>query len=65
MLLPGLKKAFHLDLWFNIFENLGQLVQKSIDEHKKTFDEENIRDFTDLYLAEIQNIKDQNSSMLG
>ncbi|XP_055940829.1 cytochrome P450 2J2-like [Argiope bruennichi] len=44
----------------NVVKNYTSFFQKKIDEHKKTFDPSNIRDFIDRYLVEIDTQKDKN-----
>ena len=36
------------------FQKVKDFLQVTIDEHKKTFDADNIRDFIDSYLLEIE-----------
>ena len=39
-----------------------QMAMKEIvDQHKETFDEENLRDFVDVYIKEIKDMKGENS----
>ena len=46
----------------NFFEDVRQLVGKPIASHKATIDIVNPRDFIDVYLRQIQNQSDPNSS---
>lgn len=48
-----------------VFGNVADFVQGYVDDHKKTMDPDNARDFTDLMLMEIQNTTDKNSSFYG
>ena len=41
------------------------LIKPHLVSHKKTLDPDNIRDFMDLYLTEIQNTTDSKSTMYG
>lgn len=47
------------------FQQLAEFIFPIIEEHKRTLDENNIRDFMDLMLLEIQNTKDTTSSFYG
>lgn len=40
-------------------EDIFKFFQEVIDEHKSTFDPNNIRDLIDTYLAEIQKAKEE------
>jgi hypothetical protein len=41
------------------------LIKSQIDEHKRTFTGDNLRDFMDVFLQEIQDTKDTASSFYG
>lgn len=44
------------------YATVAKMITELIESHKKTHDKENPRDFIDLYLTEILNTKDPNSS---
>ena len=44
---------------------INALIKPHLVSHKKTLDPDNIRDFMDLYLTEIQNTTDPKSTMYG
>ena len=56
------KKALGLDQLEAFFGQVLQMVKPAIDNHKSTLDENNIRDFMDLYLLEISKTSDPKSS---
>ena len=62
LLLPGFKKIFSLDVIGQMFDLMVDLIQPLIETHKSTLDEENVRDFMDLYLKEVNNTSGQTSS---
>lgn len=42
------------------------ILQETIEEHKKTFDKENVRDFVDAFLLEIEkNSNNKKSTFSG
>ena len=45
-----------------VFTDVKNLVSPSIAEHEKNYDEDNLEDFLDVYLAEIKKTKDPKSS---
>ncbi len=47
------------------FKELADFIFPIIEEHKKTLDPNNVRDFMDLMLLEIQNTHDKDSSFYG
>lgn len=49
----------------DLFTDIKDLVKKSLDEHKASFDAEHPRDFMDIYLAEIGKTDSKNSSFHG
>jgi len=48
-----------------VFEFVADFVQGYINDHKKSLDQDNPRDFTDLMLIEIQQTNDKDSSFYG
>lgn len=62
---PGLRKITGVDRAFRTFNAMQDFIEPYIIEHKKTLDEDNIRDFVDLMLLEIQNTTDPDSSFFG
>jgi cytochrome P450 family 2 subfamily U polypeptide 1 len=63
--LPGLRHITGIDLAFKTFKATEEFIEPYITEHKRTLDPENIRDFVDLMLIEIQNTSDKDSSFYG
>ncbi len=62
---PGLKKLTGFDKSEEVFLQLSNFVYPYIEEHSKTLDPDNIRDFLDLMLLEVQNSTDATSSFHG
>lgn len=62
---PGLSYIFGFDQGKKIFTMVYEFIKTYVDDHKKSLDVENIRDFTDLMLVEIDKTKDENSSFFG
>ena len=56
------KKTLNLDLLIETTQNLTSLIQEQIEGHRSTFDTDDIRDMTDLFLKEIENTKNKESS---
>ena len=56
------KKSLNLDLLEKTNKDLTSLIQEQINGHKSTLDPDNIRDMADLFLKEIGNTKDRESS---
>lgn len=48
-----------------VFEENRKFFQESIDQHKKNFDEDDLKDFVDVYLAEMRKTKDPKSFFYG
>ena len=65
MLLPGLKTLSGFEELQSIMTEINALIKPHLVSHKKTLDPDNIRDFMDLYLTEIQNTTDPKSTMYG
>ena len=65
LLLPGIKELSGFSQLESIMNELNGLIKPLIKSHKKTLDPENIRDFMDLYLTEIQSTTDPKSTMYG
>ena len=63
--LPGVRHLSGVDLAFKTFKATQEFIEPYITEHKHTLDPENIRDFVDLMLLEIQNTTDKDSSFFG
>ena len=63
--LPGVRHLTGLDLAFKTFKATQEFIEPYITKHKSTLDPENIRDFVDLMLLEIQNTTDTESSFFG
>ena len=59
---PFFKKFLGVDVLENVFKRIVDLVQPALEHHKDTYDEDNIRDFMDLYLSEIHKTTDPKSS---
>ena len=51
LMLPGIKKLVGFDKLEHVFTQILNLVKSQLKDHKATLDEENIRDFMDLYLS--------------
>jgi len=67
LLLPGIKTLSGFEELQNIMTEIRGLIKPHLVSHKKTLDPDNIRDFMDLYLTEIQNTTetDSKSTMYG
>ena len=44
------------------FDDLASMIQRQIEQHKLTFDGDDVRDMTDLFLKEIGSTHDEESS---
>lgn len=62
---PVLDHIFGFSFAKITFGDAVSFIQSYVDSHKKTFDPDNIRDFTDLMLAEIEKTTDSSSSFYG
>nr|AKH03507.1 cytochrome P450 3075A1 [Paracyclopina nana] len=62
---PGIRQLANLDIPEQTFKTVFSFIQPYVDEHKKTLDEENVRDFMDLFLLEIRKTTDPMSSFYG
>ena len=50
----------------DLFDDIKNIIiAPSMDEHKKSMDSENPRDFMDVYLTQVKNTSDTNSSFHG
>ena len=58
-------KYFKLQLFENALNGLSTMINKQIQEHKDTRDKETVRDMMDLFLNEIEETSDHNSSFYG
>ena len=63
--LPILRHLTAMDKNFRTFGATQDFIEPYITEHKRTLDPENIRDFVDLMLLEIDNTTDKESSFYG
>ena len=49
-----------------LFDDIKSIIViPAINEHKESLDSENPRDFMDVYLSQVENTKDPNSSFHG
>ena len=55
-------KNIGLDTWKAALDRLTNILKEQVDEHKLTVDEDNPRDMMDLFLNEIKNTTDPESS---
>ena len=62
---PGIKQLLGFDKSEKVFLDLQKFVEPYITQHKSELDPDNIKDFMDLMLVEIQNTKDPKSSFYG
>jgi hypothetical protein len=62
---PGLKQITGVDQAFKTFKAMTDFIEPYITEHQQTLDPDNIRDFVDLMLLEIQNTTNPDSSFHG
>lgn len=49
----------------NMYEENKEFFQETIDEHKRNLDEDDLKDFLDVYLAEIKKTTEKNSMFYG
>ena len=62
---PILRQLTGFQLVHDSFWNTGDYIEPYIKEHQRSLDANNIRDFVDLALVEIQNTTDSMSSFYG
>lgn len=62
---PGLRQITGIDQSLKTFSELQKFIEPYISEHQKTLDPDNVRDFVDLMLLEIQNTTNKDSSFYG
>ena len=65
LLLPGIRELSGFAQLESIMREITGLIKPLIKSHKKSLDPDNIRDFMDLYLTEIQSTTDTKSTMYG
>ena len=63
--LPILRNLTSMEKNFKTLGATQEFIEPYITEHKRTLDPENIRDFVDLMLLEIENTTDKESSFYG
>ena len=63
--LPILRNLTSMEKNFKTLGATQEFIEPYITEHKRTLDPENIRDFVDLMLLEIQKTTDKDSSFFG
>ena len=62
---PVLSRITGVEKAFKTLRAMSDYIEPYIIEHQKTLDPDNIRDFVDLMLLEIQNTTNQDSSFYG
>ena len=62
---PGLKQISGLIYVEKVFGRICNFIIPKIEEHKRTYNEDNHRDFLDLMLSEIKRTTDPLSSFYG
>ena len=62
MRLSYTEKKVGLDTWKYALEHIGSILEDQVKEHKVTIDDDSARDMMDLYLNEIENTTDPDSS---
>ena len=62
---PGIKELLGFDKNEKVFSDLQNFVLPFMKKHKTELDPDNIKDFMDLMLVEIQNTTDPKSSFYG
>ena len=62
---PGIKEFLGFDKNEKVFSDLQNFVLPFMKKHKTELDPDNIKDFMDLMLVEIQNTTDPKSSFYG
>ena len=63
--IPGASRVFDFQIMRRTLHQLVDLMQEAIVEHQQTLDPSAPRDYTDVFLAEIQNTTDPSSSFYG
>ena len=56
------KKTLKLDIFEETIDSIAEMIENQVKAHKTTFDADDIRDMTDLFLKEIGNTNDRESS---
>ena len=64
-MLMKLTKALGYKNMLTAREDVDRLINAEIENHRKSFDKENIRDFLDAYILKIMETTDPNSSFYG
>jgi len=64
-LTTGIRRLTRFDVAQKTFKATQDFIQPYILEHKQTLDPDNIRDFVDLMLCEIENTTNPESSFYG
>ena len=59
------KNYFKIYKLEELLASIGSMVEKQVEDHRKTRDKDNARDMMDLFLNEIENTTDSNSSFYG
>jgi len=62
---PGIRKFTGFDFAYKTFKAMEEFIEPYIAEHKRTLDPDNIRDFVDLMLCEIESTTNPDSSFYG
>jgi cytochrome P450 len=57
-----LKKQLKLDVFEETIDSIAEMIKNQVKAHRTTFDVDDIRDMTDLFLKEIGNTDDKDSS---
>ena len=61
--LPILKNLNGFENFKNCMDSMDDLIKPYIEQHKKTFDPNDLRDFIDVYIAEMKASKDPSVSI--
>ena len=56
------KKTLNLDIFENTLNDITSIIERQIESHKSSFNSDDMRDMTDLFLKEIENTHDKDSS---
>ena len=59
------KNKLKINVLEEVFKGISDMIEEQIVKHKDTRDAENARDMMDLFLSEIENATDPNSSFYG
>lgn len=62
LMMPGIKQALKMDDLQSVFEMIIDLIKPTLEQHQASLDEENVRDFVDVYLMEVMRTVDPKSS---